>query len=203
MDGVKDLDTFRTGPVGRLVRLGFAAAAALTMASIVDSRGSARFRNPHILSEPSAWFLHLLMLVIFVLIVGAVAAAFLGNRLAWRVQVASIVAIAVVAGVAGTLAYVRYGSVWGFPLADLVWSFDVFVLAVEFSAFILAVVLGTPGCEIGVWPELISRARRGTAGRTEGLACIVGLHLIDRWEGHRRHSNPGRTVAGVDRERLP
>src|SRR5256885_16284448 len=86
MDGVKDLDTFRTGPVGRLVRLGFAAAAALTMASIVDSRGSARFRNPHILSEPSAWFLHLLMLVIFVLIVGAVAAALLGNRLAWRVE---------------------------------------------------------------------------------------------------------------------
>lgn len=45
---MKDLETLRTGPVGRLLRLGMAVAAALTLASIVDSHGSARFRNPHI-----------------------------------------------------------------------------------------------------------------------------------------------------------
>jgi len=180
------IDAFRTGLVGRLVRLGLAITAALTLTSIVDSHGSARFRNPHILTEPSAWFLHALMLIVFVLIVGAVSAAVLGDRVARRFQVASIVAIAGTVIVAGALGYSRSGSVWGFPLADLVWYFDVFVLTAEFIAFILAVILGTPGCEIGVWPDLISRAGE-RAGPTEGLVCIVGLHLIDHFEAQRRH----------------
>ena len=186
MNAVKHPDNTRTGPVGRIVRLGFASAAALTVASIVDARGSARFRNPHILTEPSAWFLHGLMLTVLVLLVGAVSAGLVGDRVARRAQVASIVAIVVAVGVAGALGYRSHGSVWGFPLSDLVWYFDVFVLAAEVAAFIGAVVLGTPGCEIGVWPELISRPRGEKAGQMEGLACIVGIHLIDRWEAQRR-----------------
>jgi len=150
--GLKDVDTFRTGLLDRLVRLGLAIAAGLTLASIVDSQGSARFRNPHILTEPSAWFLHALMLIVFILIVGAVSAAVLGDRGARRLQAVSIVAIAGTVVVAGALGYARSGSVWGFPLADLVWYFDVFVLIAEFIAFILAVILGTPGCEIGYGP---------------------------------------------------
>jgi len=185
---VRSLATVRTGPVGRVVRLGFAAAAVISLSSIVGSDGSARFRNPHILTEPSAWFLHMLMLVTFVLIVGSVAAALLGDGVARRAQVTSIVAIALAVGVAGAFAYVNYRAAWGFPLADLVWYFDVLLLVAELAAFILAVVLGTPGCEIGVWPELISRVRGKTAGRTEGLACIVGIHLIDHWEARRRRS---------------
>ena len=176
----------RTGLVGRLARLGWAALAALTLISIVDRHGSARFRNPHILTEPSAWFLHGLMLVVFLLIVGAVSAALLGERVARRARVASPVAIVGVVVVAGALGYFRFGSVWGFPLADLVWYFDVFVLAAEFTAFTLAVILGTPGCEIDVWPQLISRARGASNQRSRVLACVVGLHLIDRWEAQRR-----------------
>jgi hypothetical protein len=45
----------RTGPIGRLARLVLAGAFLLTLLAIVDSRGSARFRNAHILTEPSAW----------------------------------------------------------------------------------------------------------------------------------------------------
>jgi hypothetical protein len=176
----------RTGPIGRIARLGWAAVFALTLASIVGSSGSARFRNPHILTEASAWFLHLTMLLIFVLTVGAVAAGLLGDRIARRVQAGSILAVAAAVGVAGAFGYAWSGSAWGFPLADLVWYFDVFVLAVNCSAFILAIVLGTPGCEIGVWRELIARARSETAGPTQGLACIVGIHLIDQWEARRR-----------------
>lgn len=137
------------------------------------------------------------MFVVFVLIVGAVSAVLLGDRVARRVQVASIVAIAGVLGLAGALGYFRYGSVWGFPLADLVRYFDVFVLAAEFTAFILAVVLGTPGCEIGVWPEMISRARQEKAGQTQGLACIVGLHLIDQLEAQRHHQDQPIKDAGI------
>lgn len=182
----RDPDAPRTGPIGRLARVAWATAAALTLTSIVDRTGSARFRNPHILTEPSAWFLHGLMLLAFVLTVGAVAAALLGHRVARRVQVASVVAIAGTVLVAGAVGAATSGAVWGFPLADLVWYFDVVVLAAQFAAFVLAVVVGTPGCELNVFPELIARVRRETTARTEGLACIIGLDQIDRWEARRR-----------------
>jgi hypothetical protein len=181
-----------TGPIGRLVRLGFAAVIVLSLGSIVRSDGSARFRNPHILTEPSAWLLHLLMLMAFVLTVGAVSAVLFGGHVARRIQVASFASLVVAVGVAGAVGYVRYGSLWGFPLADLVWYFDVVLLVAELAAFSLAVILGTPGCEIGVWPELISRARGRTAGRTQGLPCIIGIHLVDRWEANRRATGLGR-----------
>ena len=180
------MQTPRTGPIGRLARLGWALLAALVLASLVGPQGSARFRNPHILSEPSAWFLHGLMVLTFVLTVGTIAANLYGDRVARRVQRASIVAIAVAVLVAGAIGASTHGAFWGVPLADTVWYFDVFVLAAQFIAFALAALAGTPGCEINVWSELISRVRSRTVGRTEGLACVVGLTLIDRWEAQRR-----------------
>ena len=74
----------------------------------------------------------------------------------------------------------------GFPLADLVWTFDVVMLAQTVVALLLAIVLGTPGCEIGVWPEVIARSRGESAPPTTGLACVIGLHFIDEWEARRR-----------------
>src|SRR5713226_4950628 len=88
--------TNRTGPIGRLARLGLAGAFALTFLSIVDWRGSARFRNPHILSEPSAWLLHVLMFVVFLVLVGALAAALAGPGAKRRWQVRAVVAVIVV-----------------------------------------------------------------------------------------------------------
>jgi len=183
----------RTGPIGRLTRVGWVVAVALTMGSIVDARGPARFRNPHILSEPSAWFLHALMLLVFLVLVGSLATVLGNRRIAQRAQAAALAALAAIGAVAALVGQLTGGSVWGFPLADGVWTFDVAMLAEEFVAFILAIALGTPGCEIGVWAELIARARRQVAPRTEGLACVVGLHLIDRWEATRRHrrAQPG------------
>jgi hypothetical protein len=55
-------------------------------------------------------------------------------------------------------------------------------------ALVLAIALGTPGCEIGVWPELIARVRGGRASASAGLACIVGVHLVDAWEARHRTS---------------
>jgi hypothetical protein len=85
---------------------------------------------------------------------------------------------------------VFYGSVWGFPLADLVWWFDVLMLAEGLIACTLAVVLGTPGCEIGVWPELTARLRGRRSAPANGLACVVGLHFVDRWESRHRLRRP-------------
>jgi hypothetical protein len=176
----------RTGPLGRLARLGWAVLSAIVLASIVDGRGPARFRNPHVLTEPSAWLLHAVMLVMFVLLVGAIASALGGRQVARRVQIGSLLAVAGTVALTGAVGHLAYGSAWGFPLADLVWSFDVAMLAEQVVALVLAVSLGTPGCEIGVWPELIARVRGERSSPSVGLACIVGLHLVDAWEARHR-----------------
>jgi hypothetical protein len=184
----------RTGPLGRLARLVLAALFAYPLFSILGPGWSARFRNPHILSEPSAWLIHLLMLVIFVILVGALAAALSGphNRTRW--QVGALTAAAAVVAITGSIGYFAYGAFWGFPLADAVWWFDVLMLGEQVVVTLLAIVLGTPGCEIGVWPALILRARGVRPQAEGGLACIVGLHLIDGWEARRARAR--RQAAG-------
>ena len=176
----------RTGPIGRAARLAWAGVVGATLVSLIDARGPSRFRDPHVLTEPSAWLIHALSLAVFVLLVGVVAAALGGARAGRRWQVGAVIALVVVTLVAGGIGQIRAGAVWGFPLADLVWIFDIAILGTELLAFALVVWLGTPGCEIGVWGELIARARGEAAPRTDVLACIVGLHLIDRWEASRR-----------------
>ena len=175
----------RTGPVGRLARLTLAAVYAASLLSIVDRRGSAHFRNPHILSEPLPWLLHLVMLTSFLLLIGALASAVAGTGARRRWELWAFVACVLTVALAGVIGLVTQGSAWGFPLADLVWWFDVLMLIEGLVATLLAIALGTPGCEIGVWPELLMRDRRGTAKSEEGLACVVGLHLIDQWEARR------------------
>lgn len=175
----------RTGPVGRLARLALAGAFAYPLFTFLGPGWSARFRNPHILSEASAWLIHLLMLLTFVILVGALAAALFGPRARIRWQVGASVAALVVVLVAGAVGLVLHSSFWGFPLADAVWWFDVVMLVEQIAALLLAVMLGMPGCEVGVWPYLITRVRGGDTTTETGLACVVGLHLLDRWEANR------------------
>jgi hypothetical protein len=153
--------------------------------SIVDGQGSARFRNPHILSEPSAWFLHLTMLIVFVVLVGTLASTLVGTQRVFRVQVAALVALLGSCAVAAIVGSMDFGSFWGFPLADLVWWFDMLMLAVGLTSTALATVLGTPGCEIGVLRELAACFRCTPALSADGSPCIVGLHALDGWERRR------------------
>ena len=178
----------RTGPLGRLARLGLVALFALTFISIVGPRGSAQFRDPHILSEPSAWFLHLVMFVVFLVLVGGLAETIAGARARRPWQIGAVVALLAALAIAGLIGEVTRGAVWGYPLADLVWWFDVLVVVEQILALLLAIALGTPGCEVGVWSELVARMRGDTPRAEPGLACIVGLHLIDDWEARRRRS---------------
>jgi len=62
------------------------------------------------------------------------------------------------------------------------------MLSAGLVATLLAIILGTPGCEISVWSDLIARRRGGDAETHVGLACIVGLHLLDAWEARARVS---------------
>lgn len=181
----------RTGPIGRLARLVLLAVSVLVIYSIVDQRGSARFRNPHVLTEPSAWFLFAVLYILFVILVGSVAGTLAGPRARRMWQVGAVAATAVATVGAALVGSVLNGSAWGFPLADGVWWFDVLVLVEQVTALGLVIALGIPGCEIGVWGMLLARAR-GRAGASEsGLACIVGLHMLDAWEARRRGSRRG------------
>jgi len=176
----------RTGPFGRLARLVLLVAFALIFFSIVDQRGSARFRNPHVLTEPWVWFFTALLYVIFVILAGAIAKSVGGPRARGRWQVGTVVASVVAIAGAALVSQSVNGSAWGFPLADGVWWFDVLVIVEQVFAFVLVIALGIPGCEIGVWGMLLARARGTTASSETGLACIVGLHLLDAWEARRR-----------------
>ena len=175
----------RTGPVGRLARLGLAGLYAASLLSIVDRRGSAHFRNPHILTEPLPWLLHLVMLATFLVLVGALASVLVGTGASRRWQLRAVVACVLTVAAVGVVGLVTQGSFWGFPLADLVWWFDVVMLIAGLAVFLLAVALGTPGCEFGILAELFARARWGATRSEEGPTCIVGLHLLDRWEARR------------------
>src|ERR671933_1420269 len=76
----------RTGPLGRLARLGLAAVAGLSLASIVDEGGAVGFRRPSVLAEPSVWVLDAVTLALFAHLVGRLAAALAGERAARRWQ---------------------------------------------------------------------------------------------------------------------
>ena len=178
--------TYRTGPLGRLARLVLAAGLGLSLASVLDQGGAAGFRRPSVLAEPSVWLLDGAMLAVFVLLVGRLAAALAGEGAARRWQLGALVALAAAVAAAALVGRVFFGAVWGFPLADLVWAFDALMLLQTVVALLLTAALGTPGCEIGVWPELIARARGGRAAPAAGLACVVGLRFVDEWEARRR-----------------
>lgn len=183
----------RTGPFGRLARFALLVAFALLFFSIVDQRGSARFRNPHVLTEPAVWVFTALLYLIFVILVGALAKSIAGPRAQVKWQVGAVVAsVVAVAGTAFFSALIN-GSAWGYPLADGVWWFDVLLVVEQVVAFVIVIALAIPGCEVGVWGILLARARGTKAASETGLACIVGLHLLDSWEA--RHGSPGG-VAG-------
>jgi hypothetical protein len=145
------------------------------------------------------------MLTACIVLVGALAGAVAGQRARWRWQSAALRLVIVAVVVAAVIGQVIEGSAWGFPLGDLVWWFDVVILVEELVATVLAIALGTPGCEVGVWPELLGRARGTSAESETFLACVVGLHLLDGWEARRRLSRNYRPAspAGARRTDAP
>jgi hypothetical protein len=176
----------RTGPIGRLARLLLALVIALwPLYSIVDDGGPASFRDTSNLTEPVTLLLNGVLLVIFVLLVGQLAAATAGSSAARRWQVRAVIGLAIVLAAAAGTAWIASGEVWASPLPEIVWAFDAVMLVETIVALLLAIVLGTPGCEVGVWPELIARVHSGGTTAVRPI-CVLGLHLIDDWEARRR-----------------
>lgn len=175
----------RTGPIGRFARLVLAAIYVIPLLTLVGPGLGARFRNPHVLTEASAWVVHLLMLVTFVILVGVLASTVRGpgTRRSW--QIGAVIGVAAAFALAIATTRVLSGAWWGFPVADLLWWFDVVMLVQGAVASLMSSVIALPGCEVGVWPWLIARAGGRSAMPEDGLACVVGLHRLDEWEARR------------------
>jgi hypothetical protein len=183
----------RTGPIGRLARLLLAVGLGYALATIVDQGGPASFRDSSNLTEPITWVLHIAMFTLFVLLAGQLALAAGGPAAVGRWQRRALLGLAAVLAASAGAAYVASGEIWASPLPDVVWAVDTLMLVQTIVALLLAIALGTPGCEVGIWPELVGRLR-GTPIATRPI-CVLGLHFIDEWEARRRaRTEPHRTI---------
>jgi hypothetical protein len=171
----------RTGPIGRSVRLVMAVAigtfVVLRLATLAQ-RGPTAYRDPSVLTDVSLWILTVIVLVSIVDFAGRFAPGLERFSPAAR-RVATIVGLLAAVVIAAGFGLAVHGAVWGFPLADLSWWLNTAYLAQLAPAFGLAALLGTPGCEQGVWRELFDR--RGSGSHRPQL-CVIGLHALDAWE---------------------
>jgi hypothetical protein len=161
---------------------------ALALYSIADQGGPASFRDPSNLAEPITWVLHVAMFTVFVLFVGELAGAMAAPAAVRRWRLRALIGLGAALAAAAVTARLTSGAVWASPLSDLVWVVDAAMLVETIVALLLAIALGTPGCEVRVWPELIRRLRRGDAAAATRPICVLGLHFVDDWEGRRSHA---------------
>jgi hypothetical protein len=194
--------TTRTGRIGRLARILLLAAPAFSLLSIADEGGLVAFREMSIHDEFGVLLITAVSVVLFVHLVGELARALGGDRVAVRARILASLGLAMAIAVTAAAGQRVSGRVWGYPLADVVWWFDVAILGETIVALALAIVLGTPGCEIGVWTELIYRARGERTRAARWVLCLVGLNFVEEWEARRREQPdeeaPGKTGEAAD-----
>ena len=173
----------RTGPVGRFVRLLLAIGFAYGFATLVDQGGPASVRDPGALTDAPFVVLTIAMMAVYAVLVTELAKIAAGEAVAKRARSVALGVLGAAAAVAAVVGELRGGEVWGSPLSDLVWTLDVAMLGQTIVALIVAVVLGTRGCEIGVWGDIAARLRGGPASPP---ICMIGLHHLDEWEARGR-----------------
>jgi hypothetical protein len=181
--GGRSAPTERTGPVGRGVRLLLAVGFTYAFATLVDQGGPASIRDPERLTDVPTVVLTIAMVAVYALLVGELAKIVAGEEVAKTARWVALGILAAAAAVATVVGEISAGAVWGSPLSDLVWTLDVAMLLETIIALPIAVVLGTPGCEIGVWADIATRLRGGPASSP---ICMIGLHHVDEWEARRR-----------------
>ena len=178
----------RTGPIGRAVRVLLEAGFVYGFATLVDQGGPAAVRDPDTLTGDAPFVvLTITMVALYAVLVSELAKIVGGEPVAKRARSLALVVLGAAAAVAAIVGELRAGAVWGSPLSDLVWGLDAAMLLQTIVALPIAVVLGTPGCEIGVWGDIAARLRGEPASPP---ICIIGLHHLDEWEARRR-ARPG------------
>jgi hypothetical protein len=184
--------TERTGPVGRGVRLLLAVGFTYAFATLVDQGGPASVRDPEALTDAPFVVLTIAMVAAYTVLIGELAKLIAGETVAKTARVVALAVLAAAAAVAAVVGQLRAGAVWGSPLSDLVWTVNVAMLFQTIVALLIAVVLGTRGCEIGVWGDIAARLRGGPSSPP---LCLIGLDHLDGWEARRRARSGGSTSA--------
>ncbi len=166
----------RPGPIGRAVRLGFAAACASALFDLWQV-------GPDLLIV--AGTLRITSLVLFAvalyLINYVVNIGFSRSWKKWPAIVSGGIFLAVAA-----VNYSSGGSIVNPLLSNTVWMWEAYIFVHLGTAFLLAGMIGTPGCEMRGFHDLFTRV---TGIATQEHICPVGpLGPIDRWEAGRRKS---------------
>jgi hypothetical protein len=110
MHAIDSVPVPRTGPVGRLARFLVALGVAYPLYSIADEGGPTSFRDSSNLTEPITWALHVVMLILFVLLAGQLAAATAGPAAIRRWQIRALVGVALVLGAGALTAWIASGK---------------------------------------------------------------------------------------------
>jgi hypothetical protein len=185
--------------MGRAVRLLVALGFAYGFATLVDQGGPASVRDAEALTDAPFVVLTIAMVAVYAVLVSELAKLIGGQAVAKTARRVALSVLAAAAAAAAVVGELRAGAVWGSPLSDLVWALDVTMLVQTIIALLLAVVLGTPGCEIGVWDDIAARLRGRHASSP---LCIIGLHHLDDWELRRRSArHRGRRSASATRRK--
>jgi hypothetical protein len=182
----------RTGPVGRAVRFLLAVGFGYAFATLVDQGGQASVRDAEALTDAPFVVLTLAMVAVYAVLVTELAKIVAGEAVAKTARIIALALLGAAAAVTALLGELHAGAIWGSPLSDLVWTLDATMLLETIVALPIAVVLGTPGCEIGVWADIVARLRGRPASPP---ICIIGLPHLDEWEARRRTRSP---AAGDD-----
>lgn len=192
MQRTRGLRTPRTGALGRVARVVLLAVLAILFGSLLDEDGAVGLRSSSPAEEPGLLLATAVMGVILVGLAGELGRVLVNDEAPRRWRLVASAGLVAPIAVSAAVAWRTSGAIWAFPLVDVIWWFDVLTLGQTIVALPVAIVLGTPGCEVGVWPELIYRLRRKQVSGPPRVVCVIGLDLVDKWEARRR----GPTEAG-------
>jgi hypothetical protein len=163
----------KPGPVGRFVRLAFAAACLYYVWSLIDATASLFDSDGHIRSIFWNGVIFGLFLVSYVINIG-----YSRSWKKWPAMVSAFILICI----AG-FGFVNSGNPETTILAWTICGWELYVFTHLGTAFLIAGLIGTPGCEMRAFHDLFSRI---TGIATKEHVCPVGpLNRIDRWEARR------------------
>jgi hypothetical protein len=200
METTPHLSTPRTGPVGRAARIMLLAVFAILFGSLVDEDGAVGLRSSTPGDEPGLLVVTVVMGVLFVGLAGELGRVLVNDLAARRWRLLASTGLLAATAVSAAVGWLMSGTIWEFPLVDAIWWFDVVMFGQTIVALLVAIVLGTPGCEVRVWPELIYRLRGHPASNPPRLVCVIGLDFIDAWEARPARGTDAGSPSAPDRE---
>jgi hypothetical protein len=101
----------------------------------------------------------------------------LGMQWGQKAQIATLI----LAGICIVLDEIIYGRLWAPPFGLLFCIWCLLIAIPLGVALILAAILGTPGCEMRSYADLLARLQGHSAAEHY---CPGGIDFIDRWGAH-------------------